>query len=134
MPKQRKSLSTKKPPVPTVDHKIIETWICRETMPAMQPFVQEIDNLILQHIPQAHFSIKWGNAFYGTPELGWLIEVAAFAKSVNIVFLSGAKFSPQPPLGEDSDTRYIKITSLEEIKTQQITDWIIQTGKIKGWD
>ena len=98
MEKQRKPLSTKKPPIPSTDHSIISNWIKNENMPAMQPLVQLIDALIVQNIPNAYFSLKWGNAFYGTPDLGWLIELGVYAKSMNIIFLNGANFLRKPLL------------------------------------
>ncbi len=133
MEKQRKPLSTKKPPIPSSDHQIIMNWMNNETMPAMQPLVKQVDELIIQRIPNLHYSIKWGNAFYGTPELGWIIEVGAFAKSMNIVFLNGAKFERQPPLGTDTQTRYIKVKSLDDINDPIVIDFIGQAVKIKGW-
>jgi hypothetical protein len=133
MEKQRKPLSTKKPPIPSVDHDIIMNWMKNETMPAMQVLVKRVDELILEKIPNLQYSIKWGNAFYGTNELGWIIEVGAFAKSMNIVFLNGAKFERQPPLGSDIQTRYIKVSSIDEINDSIVIDLIEQAGQINGW-
>jgi hypothetical protein len=133
MDKQRKPLSTKKPPIPSSNHDIILNWMQNETMPAMQALVKQVDELIIQKIPNLHYSVKWGNAFYGTPELGWLIEVAAFAKTMNIVFLNGAKFERQPPLGTDIQTRYIKVKSSAEINDPIVIDFIEQASKVEGW-
>lgn len=133
MEKQRKPLTTKKPPVPSTDHDIIKNWLNNETMPAMQSLVKKVDELIIQEIPNLQYSIKWGKAFYGTPGLGWLIEVGVFAKSMNIVFLNGARFERQPPLGKKAQTRYIKVTSLDEINNPIIIDLIKQAGSIDGW-
>ena len=133
MDKQRKPLSTKKSPKPSLDHDIIVNWMVNETMPAMQSLVKQADELITQKIPNLHYSIKWGNAFYGTSELGWLIEIGAFVKSMNIVFLNGAQFERQPPLGTDIQSRYIKVTSIDEIKDPEVIDFIEQAGNTKGW-
>lgn len=133
MEKQRKPLSNKKPPIPSFDHDVITKWIEEDTMPAMQELVKKVDELILQKIPNLYYSIKWGNAFYGTPKLGWIIEVGAYAKSINLVFLGGARFDRQPPLGSDIQTRYIKVTSLEEIDDPIIIDLIEQAKGIEGW-
>lgn len=133
MEKQRKPLSTKIPPIPSVDHDIIMNWMKNETMPAMQVLVKRVDELIVEEIPNLHYSIKWGNAFYGTPELGWLIEVGAFAKSMNIVFLNGAKYERQPPLGTDAQTRYIKVKSIDEINNPLVINLIEQARKTEGW-
>lgn len=133
MKKQRKPLSTKIHPIASLDHNLIKNWMQKETMPAMQPLVKQVDELIRKEIPNLHYSIKWGKAFYGTLELGWIIEVGAFAKSMNIVFLSGAKFKRQPPLGSDELTRYIKVTSVDEINDNAVIDFIKQAGSIEGW-
>ncbi|MBT3647740.1 MAG: DUF1801 domain-containing protein [Flavobacteriales bacterium] len=84
-------------------------------------------------IPNLQYAIKWGSAFYGTKELGWLIEVAAYAVSANIVFLNGAAFDPKPSMGSGDQTRYIKIKSIEEIKEPVIIDYIGQAGQFNGW-
>ena len=133
MEKQRKPLSTKKPPIPSNDHKVIEDWITNRIMPGIKPMIIEIDSLIHNSISNLNYAIKWGNAFYGTEELGWIIELAAYDVSANIVFLSGAIFDPRPPLGTDERTRYIKIKTVEELNDPRIVDYIKQAGRLSGW-
>ena len=89
--------------------------------------------MITERIPDLQYSIKWGSAFYGTPENGWLIEVAAYAVSINIVFLSGANFDPQPPLGTDDRSRYIKLTTMGDLNNPQVIDFIEQAKGLNGW-
>ena len=133
MKKQRKPLSTKKPPVPSDDHKIIEDWMTNRIMPSIQPIVMKIDSLINESIPNLQYAIKWGNAYYGSKELGWVIEVAAYDVSVNIVFLSGAKFHDQPPLGDGDQSRYVKLKVVDEVNQPEIKKWIQQAGRLSGW-
>lgn len=133
MDKQRKSLSTKKPPVPSNDYKAIEDWMSNRIMPGIQPLIKEMDSLIHDSIPNLQYAIKWGNAYYGTNELGWLIEVAAYNVSANIVFLKGATFDPQPPMGSGAETRYIKLKTIEDLKDQHVTDFIKQAATLDGW-
>ena len=102
-------------------------------MPGMQPMVRQIDELIAKKIPNLQYAIKWGNAFYVSQEHGWLIEVGAFAVSVNIVFLSGADFDPLPPLGTDERSRYIKLRTMDEVLDPKVLAWIVQAGSISGW-
>jgi hypothetical protein len=102
-------------------------------MPGIQPMIRKIDNLITDIIPNLQYAIKWGNAYYGSKELGWLIEVAAYDVSVNIVFLSGADFDPKPPLGNDERSRYIKVKTIDELNNQQIIEYIEQAGRFNGW-
>ena len=133
MEKQRNPLSTKKPPVPLDEHRIIEDWLASRIMPGILALVTKIDSLIHDLIPDLHYAIKWGNAFYGTKELGWLIEVAGYDVSANIVFLSGAMFDPQPPLGTDEKTRNIKLKTLNDIQDLEIAGFIKQAGCFNGW-
>ena len=133
MKKQRKPLSTKKPPVPSDDHGIIEDWMNNHIMPSIQPIVMKIDSLIKESIPNLQYAIKWGNAYYGSKELGWVIEVAAYDVSVNIVFLSGAKFRDQPPLGDSDQSRYVKLKVVDEVNQPEIKKWIQQAGRLSGW-
>ena len=133
MEKQRKPLSTKKPPIPSNEHKVIEDWMASRIMPRIQPIIKKIDSLIHDSIPNLQYAIKWGNAYYGTNELGWLIEVASYDVSANIVFLNGAAFDPQPPLGTGGETRYIKLKTIDELNDQPVIDFIKQAATLDGW-
>ena len=132
MNKPRKSYSTKKPPVPLESHSDIEEWI-NSVMPDLQPIVKRLDELICSNISGLQYSIKWGKVYYGLPESGWIIEMVAYDISVNVVFLAGAEFDPQPPLGNDKRARYIKFRTLEEIRRSEIEKWIQQAGGAAGW-
>lgn len=132
MDKQRKPLSTKKPPIPSNDYKVIEDWMSSRIMPGIQPLVKKIDSLIHDSIPNLQYAIKWGNAYYGTSELGWLLEVAAYDVSANIVFLNGSAFNPQPPLGS-GESRYFKLKRFEELEEKNIARFLKQASHIKGW-
>jgi hypothetical protein len=67
------------------------------------------------------------------PELGWIIELAAYAVSVNISFFGGADFDPSPPLGTTDRSRYVKLTTLEEAQGPEMHRWIEQAGRVPGW-
>jgi hypothetical protein len=133
MNKQRKPLSTKKPPIPQNNYGVIEDWMTNRIMPGIKPIIKEIDSLIHNSISNLNYAIKWGNAYYGTNELGWLIEVAAYDVSANIVFLNGAAFNPQPPLGTGGETRYIKLKTIDELNDQPVIDFIRQAANHNGW-
>ena len=66
------------------------------------------------------------------PELGWIIELVAYDVSVNVVFLRGADFVSPPPLGI-GQSRYVKVTSLEEAQTPDMRMWIELAGDVPGW-
>jgi len=130
--KSRKPYATRKPPLPTDSHADIEDWV-RRVMPDMHPIVKRLDGVICETIPGLRFAVKWKQAYYGLPEQGWIIEMAAYAVSVNVVFLGGAAFDPTPPLGTTDQSRYVKLTALEEAQGPQMHEWIEQAGRVPGW-
>jgi hypothetical protein len=125
MAKPRKPNATRKPPEPSDNHAEIEDWI-RRGMPDLHPIVNWLDELIRETIPGLQYAIKWKKAYYGLPELGWVIEMVAYDVSVNVVFLGGAEFDPPPPLGSTGRDRYVKVTTLEEAQEPQMRKWVAQ--------
>jgi hypothetical protein len=132
MKEGRKPIDTKKPPEPSAAHDAIEDWIRRQ-MPDLQPIVDQLDATIRETIPGVRYAVKWKKAYYGLPDLGWLIEMVAYDVSVNVVFLGGADFDAPPPLGTTDRTRYVKITSLEAARSPGVQGWIENAGRVSGW-
>ncbi len=122
----------RKAPVPSKSHEEIDTWT-RRVMPDLHPIVQRLDELIRETIPGLHYAVKWKKAYYGLPELGWVIEMVAYDVSVNVVFHGGADFDPPPPLGTTDRTRYVKLRSLDEVEQPVVRTWIEQAGRTPGW-
>jgi hypothetical protein len=132
MPKVIKGNAGRKPPEPSADHADIEEW-CRHLMPDLQPIVQGLDELIRATVAGLDYAVSRKRGYYGLPGLGWIIEIAAYDVSVNVLFLGGADFESPPPLGTTDRTRYIKVTSLEEAQTPELLKWIEQAGRTPGW-
>ena len=132
MQKSRKPNSTRKPPVAADTHADIEDWI-RRVMPDLHPIVVRLDASIRETIPGLQYAVKWKKAYYGLPELGWIIEMVAYDVSVNVVFLGGADFDTPPPLGTTDRSRYVKLTTLERAQDPEIREWIEQAGRVPGW-
>ena len=132
MPKAIKGNAGRKPPEPSTNHADIDDWF-RRLVPHLQPIVQRLDESIRATIPDLHYAVKWKRAYYGLPELGWIIEMVAYDVSVNVVFLGGADFDPPPPLGSTDRTRYIKVTTLEEAQRPELQEWLDQAGRTPGW-
>jgi hypothetical protein len=132
MPKVIKGNSRRKPPEPSAEHSDIEYW-CRRLVPDLQPIVTALDETIQEAVPDLHYAVKFKRAFYGLPELGWIIEIAPYDVSVNVVFLGGANFESPPPLGTVDRTRYVKVTTLEETKGSELRDWIEEAASTPGW-
>jgi hypothetical protein len=133
MPKPSSTGSTRKPPEPTDSHTEIEEWM-RRAMPDLQPIVAWLDEQIRRSIPDAQYALKWKKAYYGVPGLGWVIEMVAYDVSVNVVFFGGAEFDDPPSLGTTGRTRYVKVKTLEEAKSPELSRWIEQAAQVPGWE
>ena len=132
MAKPRKPNAARKPPVPSDSHADIEDRF-RRVMPDLHPIVKRLDELICETIPGLRYAVKWKNAYYGLPELGWIIEVVAYDVSVNVVFFGGAELDPPPPLGSTDRSRYVKVKTLEEAQGSEMHKWVEQAGRVSGW-
>ena len=132
MAKQRKPSSARKPPEPSESHVEIEEW-ARRVMPDLHPVVERLDALIQDTIDGLHYAVKWKKAYYGLPDLGWVIEMVAYDVSVNVVFFGGADFDPPPPLGGTGRDRYVKVRTLGEAEAPELHQWIEQAGRAPGW-
>ena len=132
MQKTPKPSSTKKPPEPSESHAEIDDWI-RRVMPDLHPIVDALDTSIRETIPDLRYAVKWKKAYYGLPDLGWLIEMVAYDVSVNVVFFGGSEFDPPPPLGETERTRFVKVKTLDEATAPEMLTWIAHAARVPGW-
>ena len=107
MPKAVKGNAGRKPPEPSTRHSEIDAW-CRLLVPHLQPIVKGLDKSIRAGVSGLHYAVKYKRAFYGLPQPGWIIELAPYDVSVNVLFFGGANFDPPPPLGNTDRTRYVK--------------------------
>lgn len=129
----RKPAEPRRPPAPSESHAEVEAWIGRHVMPDLQPIVQALDASIREADRGLHYAIKWRRAYYGLPELGWIIEVVPYDVSVNVVFLGGADFDDPPPLGTTGRSRYSKVRTLEEALGPEMRSWVRQAQRVPGW-
>ena len=133
MDKARRGQSTRKPPEPSESHDVIDAWM-RSQMPDLQPIVTGLDGLIRDTLSDLHYAVKWKKAYYGVPEQGWVIEMVAYDVSVNIVFLGGADFDSPPPLGDSDRSRYVKVKSWDEVDQDRMLGWVLEAGRVAGWE
>lgn len=132
MPKAIKGHAGRRPPEPSASHAEIDGWVLRQ-MPHLQPILKLLDETIRASIPNLQYAVKWKRPYYGLPELGWIIELAAYDVSANVVFLGGADFDRPPPLGTTARTRYFKVTTLDEVHREDLHHWIEQASRTQGW-
>jgi len=132
MPKAIKGNASRRPPEPAADHSDIDDWFERQ-MPHLQPIVRGLDEKIRATIPGLQYAVKWKRPYYGLAQRGWIIELAAYDVSVNVVFLGGADFDSPPPLGTADRTRYVKVATVEDAQQPELLQWIEEAGRTPGW-
>jgi hypothetical protein len=132
MAMKRKASSTRKPPEPSASHAEIDDWM-RRVMPDLNPIVARLDELIRETQSDLKFAVKWKKAYYGLPDVGWMMEMVAYDVSVNVVFFGGADFDRPPPLGDADRARYIKLKTMDEVEQPELMSWIEQAGRVPGW-
>ena len=132
MAQTRRPNTSRKPPEPSESHAEIEKWIGR-LMPDLIPIVRLLDEQIRGALAEPQYAIKWKKAYYGLPDLGWIIEMVAYDVSVNVVFHGGADFESPPPLGDTGRSRYVKLRTLEEAAAPEVRHWIAQAVGVPGW-
>lgn len=133
MQKELKGNAGRKPPVLSPDHDEIDDWLRRQ-MPDLQSIVRPLDEVIRAALPYLHYAVHRKRAYYGLSEYEWIIEMAAYDVSVNVVFLGGADFDRPPPLGTTDRTRYIKVTTVAEAERPELLRWIEEAGHTLGWE
>jgi hypothetical protein len=132
MAMKRKASSTRRPPEASESHAEIDDWM-RRVMPDLNPIVTRLDELIRETHSDLQFAVKWKKAYYGLPDVGWMIEMVSYDVSVNVVFFGGADFDPPPPLGDSDRSRYIKLKTMDEVEQPELRSWIEQAGRVAGW-
>jgi hypothetical protein len=132
MPKAIKGNASRTPPEPATDHSVIDELFGRQ-MPSIQPLARRLDEKVRATIPGLQYAVKWQRPYYGLPELGWIIEIAAYHVSANVVFFGGANFEAPPPLGSTDRTRYVKLTTLEEVEGPELRGWLEEARRTPGW-
>jgi hypothetical protein len=134
-PKTQKDIkgnAGRKSPVPSTNDDDIDEWIGRQ-MPDLQNVLRRLDETIRATLPDLHHAVKWKRAFYGLSEYGWIIELAAYDVSVNVLFMGGADLDPPPPLGTVGRTRYVKVMTVADADRPELLRWITQAGGTPGW-
>ena len=127
-----KGLASRKPPEPSANHSEIDAWM-KTLVPHLQPIVKDLDKSIRASVPDLHFAVKYKRPFYGQPERGWIIELAPYDVSVNVLIFGAADFDSPPKLGSADRTRYVKVTDLEQARRPELKQWFEQADRSPGW-
>ena len=104
-------------------------------MPDMHPIVKRLDEVIRETIPDLQYAVKWKQAYYGLPELGWIIVMVAYAVSVEsgLPRWRGIRPSTAAWDHETGTLRQADDPVLEEAQGPEMRRWIEQAGRVPGW-
>jgi hypothetical protein len=131
VPKEIKGTKRRTPPEPA-PHSVVDEWL-DGVMPSLQPVVRALDQTICAAIADLGYGVKYRRAFYGVPGRGWVVEIAAYMVSANVLFLGGADFGDPPPLGDVNRTRFVKIRTVDEARQPDLLRWLDQARRVPGW-
>jgi hypothetical protein len=104
----------------------------RRVMPDMHPIVERLDESIRETIPGLQYAVKWKNAYYGLPELGWIIEMAA-RRLHECRLLRRRGFRPSSAAWNHRSEPLRQADDPEEAQRSEIYKWIEQAGGVPGW-
>ncbi len=104
-------------------------------MPGWKSHVgRRLDELISSHLPNVQKAVRWNSPFYGLEGNGWLVSFHVLSRQVQLNFFCGSSLDPVPPgKGKDPDARWLNIAEGENLNEEQITSWLRQSTKLKGW-
>jgi hypothetical protein len=95
---------------------------------------RRLDTLVTRTVPGVHKAVKWNSPFYGVAGQGWFLSFHCFTRYVKVTFFNGAALRPPPPgTSKHDDVRYLDIHEGEPIDEAQLTDWIAQASRVRGW-
>ena len=95
---------------------------------------RQLDDLIVQTVPNVRKAVRWNSPFYGVEGQGWFISYHVFARYVKVTFLNGKSLNPPPPVdSKDPDARYYHIFE-DGMDVAQMVEWVRQAARLPGWD
>lgn len=94
---------------------------------------EQLDELIVSVVPDAHKAVKWNTPFYGIEGEGWFVAFHCFNKYIKVTFFSGTSLDPVPPEGSKvPGTRYFHIYENDDLEDSPFASWVEQASKLPG--
>ena len=86
-------------------------------------------------LPNLQRSVKWGMAYYGVGD-GWCFSCGAYGEVMKVMFINGATLldpvPPVTPVGMGKATRGVELTSLDQLDSAQLAEWMRQVAAHPG--
>lgn len=101
------------------------------TLPQPQRAIAErVDALAAKALPNLRRAVKWGMAYYGTPD-GWCFSSGAFVGHLKVMFIRGTELDPAPPvtpIGMGKSTRGVELASVKTLDAHPLPAWMKQAA------
>ncbi|MBK8949818.1 MAG: DUF1801 domain-containing protein [Flavobacteriales bacterium] len=95
---------------------------------------EQLDALVVRHVPDLQKAVKWNSPFYGVEGRGWFLSTHCFTQFVRLTWFQGRSLKPIPPgPSKDKNARYLDIREHDEIDEDQLVAWIKQASALPGW-
>ena len=94
---------------------------------------EQVDQLIVDAIPDVHKAVKWNQPFYGREGDGWFVSFRCYTRYVQLQFLRGSSLDPVPPKkSKHPDVGYLDIHEDDNLDERQLRSWFEQASELPG--
>ncbi len=94
---------------------------------------RQLDDLIVQTIPNVRKAVRWNTPFYGVEGNGWFVAFHCLTKYVKVSFFQGTSLNPIPPVASKQDNvRYFHIHEHDIIDAKLFAKWVAQAASLPG--
>jgi hypothetical protein len=98
-----------------------------------QDIGQQLDDLIVNTVPDVHKGVKWNQPLYGFKDNGWFLSFRCYTAYVQVQFFRGTSLEPMPPKSsKHAEIRYFDIREDDEFDEAQLRAWIEQASQLPG--
>jgi hypothetical protein len=89
----------------------------------------QLDELIVDAVPDADLAVKWNQPFYGRNGEGWFLSFRCYTDYVQVAFYKGTSLKPMPPKeSKHAEVRYLDIREDDELDESRLRSWIEQAA------
>ena len=94
---------------------------------------EQLDELIVQVVPEVHKAVKWNQPFYGLEGEGWFVGFRCFNRYIKVTFFAGTLLEPAPPeASKVPEVRYFHIYEDDDLDESPFASWVDQASKLPG--
>ena len=98
-----------------------------------QGVCRELDQLIVEALPDVKKAVKWNTPLYGLDGETWITAYHCMKNYVKVTFFMGAELDPQPPeTSKQVNVRYLHVFEDKPLDVSQFQSWIRQASKLPG--